>query len=94
MFYNEITGTTFVPNLNKKIASLQEKIKLSKKKKTLQTESKALASGTSKINYIDPRITIAFLKNINLITNIDKFFSKTQLTQITWALNIDDDFKF
>ena len=81
-------------NLNKKIASLQEKIKLSKKKKTLQTESKALASGTSKINYIDPRITIAFLKNINLITNIDKFFSKTQLTQITWALNIDDDFKF
>jgi DNA topoisomerase-1 len=81
-------------NLNKKIASLQEKIKLSKKKKTLQTESKALASGTSKINYIDPRITIAFLKNINLITNIDKFFSKTQLTQITWAMNIDDDFKF
>jgi len=81
-------------NINKKILSLQEKIKLIKKKKTLQTESKSLSSGTSKINYIDPRITIAFLKNIKLIDNIDKFFSKTQLTQITWALTVEDNYKF
>jgi DNA topoisomerase-1 len=80
--------------INKKIANLQEKIKLFRNKKTLQTESKTLSTGTSKTNYIDPRITISFLKANNLMDGIDKFFTKAQQTQFAWAMDVDSDFRF
>lgn len=80
--------------VNKKILKLQEKIKEFKNKKSRQTESKTLSTGTSKINYIDPRITIAFLKVNNLMDGIDKFFNKSQQKQFEWAFSIDNDFKF
>lgn len=80
--------------INKKISSLQQKIKLVKNKKSLQTESKTLSAGTSKINYIDPRITITFLKANGLFDNIDKFFNKTHQKQFVWAMSVDDTFKW
>ena len=81
-------------SINKRILALKQKIKDVKNRKSLQSESKTLSAGTSKINYIDPRITIAFLKTNGLIENIDKFFNKTQQKQFTWALNVDSSFKF
>jgi len=80
--------------INKRILTLQTKIKEVKKKKSLQTESKTLSAGTSKINYIDPRITIAFLKANGLENGIDKFFNKTHQKQFEWAMDVDADFKF
>ena len=80
--------------INKKILSLQQKIKNLKNKKTLQSESKTLSSGTSKTNYIDPRITISFLKINGIFDGIDKFFSKTHQNQFTWAMEIEESFKF
>ena len=80
--------------INKRIASLQQQIKNVKNKKSLQAESKTLSAGTSKINYIDPRITIAFLKTNNLMDGLDKFFNKTHQKQFVWALDVDKDFKF
>jgi DNA topoisomerase-1 len=79
---------------NKKIAALQDRIKMMKSKKSFQTESKNLSSGTSKINYIDPRITISFLKANKIIDGIDKFFSKTQQRQFEWALTVDESYNF
>lgn len=81
-------------SINKKIVKLQEKIKLYRSKKMIQEGSKTLSTGTSKINYIDPRITIAFLKTNGLIDNIDKFFNKTHQRQFIWALDIDKDYRF
>jgi DNA topoisomerase-1 len=80
--------------INKRINVLQQKIKGMKNRKSLQSESKTLSAGTSKINYIDPRITIAFLKANNLIDGLDKFFNKTHQKQFTWALDVDETFKF
>jgi DNA topoisomerase I len=80
--------------INKRITSLQQKIKLAANKKSLQTESKTLSAGTSKINYIDPRITIAFLKANKLMDGLDKFFNKTHQKQFVWAMNVDETFKF
>ena len=80
--------------INKKITNQQEKIKRMKNKKTLQQESKSLSSGTSKTNYIDPRITIAFLKANSIMDNIDKFFNKTYQTNFQWAMNVDENFKW
>lgn len=80
--------------INKRIATLQQKIKAVKNKKSLQSESKTLSAGTSKINYIDPRITVAFLKANNLMDGLDKFFNKTHQKQFVWAMDVDESFKF
>lgn len=79
---------------NNKISKLQTKIKDIKNKKSLKTESKTLSSSTSKLNYIDPRITISFLKANNIIDGIDKFFNKTQQKTFEWALDVDESYKF
>ena len=80
--------------LNKRIANHQKRMRTLKNKKKLQTESKSLSTGTSKINYIDPRITIAFLKRSDLMDEIDKFFNKAQQSQFEWALDVSDTFNF
>lgn len=80
--------------INKRIQTVQDKIKMVKNKKLIQTESKTLSAGTSKTNYIDPRITVAFLKSNNIIDGIDKFFSKTHQSQFEWAMSVPADFKF
>lgn len=80
--------------INKRISNVKDKIKILKNKKSRQTVSKSLSTGTSKINYIDPRITVAFLKTNNIVANIDKFFNKSQQNQFTWALDINENYKF
>ena len=83
-----------VTALNKKIATQQKKMQDLKNRKKIQTESKTLSAGTSKINYIDPRITIAFLKRNDMMDEIDKFFNKSQQNQFEWAMEVQDDFLF
>ena len=74
---------------------IKQKIKLLKAKKKMKLEQKNLSLGTSKINYIDPRITIAFMKKNNIdMSNIDKFFSKTLQEKFKWAMDTDSNFKF
>ena len=72
------------------IQKLQEIIK--KLKKILKLELKNVSLGTSKINYIDPRITIAFMKKHDL--PIEKIFSKTLQDKFKWAIDIDVDYNF
>ncbi|AYV77959.1 MAG: dna topoisomerase 1b [Edafosvirus sp.] len=82
-----------VPKKNmQKINSIKEKINKLKIKKDMRIQMKNISLGTSKINYIDPRITIAFMKKHNL--PIDKIFSKTLQDKFKWALDVDPDFKF
>jgi len=90
----KITAGAKTTAINKRITTLQGQIKAVKNKKSLQTESKTLSAGTSKINYIDPRITIAFLKSNDLMDGIEKFFNKTHQSQFEWAMDVDADFKF
>lgn len=80
--------------INKRILSRQHRMRDLKKKKDLMEKSKNLSTGTSKTNYIDPRITISFLKKLNLMDSIDKFFNKSQQNQFDWALDTDENFKF
>jgi len=75
-----------------KILELQDKIKKLKAKKNLKLELKNISLGTSKINYIDPRITVAFMKRFDF--PVDKIFSKTLQDKFKWAFDVDKDFKF
>ncbi len=59
----------------------------------LQEENKEIALGTSKLNYLDPRISVAWCKKWNV--PIEKVYNKTQRDKFTWAIEmVDDDFKF
>jgi len=75
-----------------KIKVAEDKVKKLKAKKELKLELKNISLGTSKINYIDPRITVAFMTKHDL--PIDKIFSKTLQEKFKWALETDQDYSF
>jgi DNA topoisomerase I len=75
-----------------KIKKINAKIKDLKNKKSLKVELKNVSLGTSKINYIDPRITVAFLKKHNI--KIEKIFSPTLIDKFFWAMDVDEKWKF
>ena len=75
-----------------KIKKLKIKIESLKSKKQIKTELKNISLSTSKINYIDPRITVSFFKKHNL--DIDKIFSKTLKEKFKWAFNVDENYQF
>ncbi|KEQ95675.1 hypothetical protein AUEXF2481DRAFT_29103 [Aureobasidium subglaciale EXF-2481] len=55
--------------------------------------NKEVALGTSKINYIDPRLTVVFSKKFDV--PIEKFFSKTLREKFQWAIHsVDKDWEF
>ena len=70
----------------------KDKIKNYKSKKELVKEMKNISLNTSKANYIDPRITVAFLKKHNL--DVSKIFSKALQEKFKWAFSVDPDFSF
>ncbi|KEF63407.1 DNA topoisomerase I [Exophiala aquamarina CBS 119918] len=55
--------------------------------------NKEVALGTSKINYIDPRLTVVFSKKFNV--PIERFFSKTLREKFEWAIqSVDENWTF
>ena len=72
-----------------KISKLNNKLKKLKAKKELKLELKNISLGTSKINYIDPRITIAWIKKHDF--PVEKIFSETLRDKFKWAFDIDYD---
>jgi DNA topoisomerase I len=77
---------------NEKIKKINDKIKDVKNKKNFKIEMKNLSLGTSKTNYIDPRITVSFLKKHNI--PIEKIFSQTLQDKFFWAMDIDEKWQF
>jgi DNA topoisomerase-1 len=75
-----------------KIAVLREKISAYKKKLELKKDMKDISIGTSQQNYIDPRITIAWMKRHNI--PIEKIFPKALQDKFKWAFDTDQNYKF
>ncbi|KAG7207587.1 hypothetical protein KM043_009211 [Ampulex compressa] len=85
-----------------KHGSVKEKVIYEKKKKTLERlkeqltklevqatdreENKEIALGTSKLNYLDPRISVAWCKKNNV--PIEKIYNKTQRDKFRWAIDM------
>ncbi|XP_041852537.1 DNA topoisomerase I, mitochondrial [Melanotaenia boesemani] len=60
---------------------------------TDREENKQIALGTSKLNYLDPRITVAWCKNMEV--PIEKIYNKTQREKFAWAIDMTEaDFQF
>ncbi|EDO35433.1 predicted protein [Nematostella vectensis] len=60
---------------------------------TDKEENKEIALGTSKLNYLDPRITVAWCKKFEV--PIEKAYNKTQREKFAWAIDMaGEDFVF
>lgn len=59
---------------------------------TNQEEGKTTALGTSKINYIDPRISVAWCYKHEV--PIEKIFNASLKEKFKWALDLDKDWEF
>jgi DNA topoisomerase-1 len=75
-----------------KLKKINMKITDAKNKKELKMELKNLSLSTSKTNYIDPRITISFLKNHDI--PIEKIFSQALRDKFFWAMDVPKNWIF
>ncbi|CEJ94990.1 Putative DNA topoisomerase 1 [[Torrubiella] hemipterigena] len=80
------------PTVEKYLAGvdkLEERIKVLETQAEDRDGNKEVALGTSKINYIDPRLTVVFSKKFDV--PIEKFFSKTLRDKFRWAIKSVED---
>lgn len=75
-----------------KINKINNKIKIIKLKKSNKIAMKNISLGTSKLNYIDPRIVISFSKKFEI--PLDKLFSKKEIDRFDWAKNVEKGYRF
>lgn len=90
---NKITKLKDKKGKNKQIENIRKQIKKYKRNREIAKDN-YLSLLTSKDNYIDPRITIAFLKKNNMMDLINKIFTKNQQLKFKWSTDVDGDWKF
>jgi DNA topoisomerase-1 len=78
--------------IKEKIGKVKSQIQISENKKDLKIELKSYSLTTSKTNYIDPRITVAFFKKHNL--PLEQVFTKALIDKFFWAMDVPTDWKF
>jgi len=76
-------------NLEKKRKALERALEQLDKLNTQavdKEENKTIALGTSKLNYLDPRISVAWCKKYDV--PIEKVYNKTQREKFRWAIDM------
>ena len=77
----------------KKIKTLEERIDKHQTQKQIRQKLAGVALSTSKVNYLDPRITVAWCKKYSLPLN--KVFNKSLITKFKWAIEeAEEDWRF
>lgn len=71
---------------------LDERIVNYEAKIALRDENKEVALGTSKINYMDPRITVAWCKEKEV--PLEQIFSRTLVAKFPWAMEVETAWRF
>ncbi|XP_076827555.1 DNA topoisomerase I, mitochondrial isoform X2 [Brachyhypopomus gauderio] len=78
-----------VEKKEKAVIRLAEQLKKLQLQETDREENKVIALGTSKLNYLDPRITVAWCKKHNV--PVEKIYNKTQRDKFAWAIDMTDE---
>ncbi len=76
----------------KVLHNLKDKVKKMDIKLKEREGNKQVALGTSKLNYMDPRITVGWCKKYEV--PIEKVFSKSIRDKFPWAMYTSPDYKF
>ncbi|XP_074488002.1 DNA topoisomerase I, mitochondrial [Sebastes fasciatus] len=84
---------TVVERKNVAVQRCEEQLLKMEVQATDKEENKEIALGTSKLNYLDPRISVAWCKNMEVL--VEKIYSKTQRDKFAWAIDMTEaDFEF
>lgn len=75
-----------------KIARKKDQIAKAELQARVKEDLKTVALGTSKINYMDPRITIAWCKRNEV--PLEKVFNKSLLGKFHWCMEEEPEFRF
>lgn len=77
----------------KAVERLKEQLEKLELSATDKEENKTIALGTSKLNYLDPRISVAWCKKFDV--PIEKVYNKTQRQKFQWAIDMaTSDYNF
>ncbi|KAG5487781.1 hypothetical protein LSCM4_07459 [Leishmania orientalis] len=79
---------SFPSDIDKALARYRERLNREENIIRIKDDNKAVSLGTSKINYIDPRIVCSWAKAQDV--PISKVFSATILKKFPWALNAEN----
>ncbi|RHY27951.1 hypothetical protein DYB32_006408 [Aphanomyces invadans] len=80
-----------VEQVDKKIESWSKKVKALDLRLKDKNDNKEVALGTSKINYMDPRITVAWAKRVLPISAV---FPKALREKFVWSMDVDPNWAF
>jgi len=87
---NKVESTKRLYEKKKKtVERLEEQLNKLEVAATDKDENKEIALGTSKLNYLDPRISVGWCKKWDV--PIEKIYNKTQREKFTWALCMADE---
>ncbi|XP_074556414.1 DNA topoisomerase 1 beta-like [Curcuma longa] len=78
--------------MEKKISQVDARIGRMELDRQVKEDLKTVALGTSKINYLDPRISVAWCKRHEV--PMERIFNKSLLAKFAWAMDVDPDFRF
>ena len=78
--------------VHRQITSKKQQIAKAEINARVKDDLKTVALGTSKINYLDPRISVAWCKRNEV--PIEKIFNKSLVTKFSWAMDVEPDFRF
>ncbi|KAL9092958.1 MAG: hypothetical protein Q9159_000582 [Coniocarpon cinnabarinum] len=82
-----------VEKYDEQIKKLDQRIETMRVQADDKENTKEVALGTSKINYIDPRLTVVFSKKFDV--PIERFFSKSLREKFDWAIkSVDENWEF
>lgn len=70
----------------KAVERLMEQLNKLETQQVDKEENKTIALGTSKLNYLDPRISVAWCKKYDV--GIEKVYNKTQREKFRWAIEM------
>lgn len=85
----EPKGKTTADKIDANLEKIDERIRKAEIEIKVKDDNKTVALGTSKINYIDPRLTVMFCKKYDV--PIEKLFPKTLREKFKWALESADE---
>lgn len=86
-------ANTTVDKLEAQIEKLEQRIANTSLQLKDKEDNSEVALGTSKINYIDPRLSVVFCKKFDV--PIEKIFTKTLREKFKWAIeSVDENWRF
>ncbi|XP_050542424.1 DNA topoisomerase I, mitochondrial isoform X2 [Daktulosphaira vitifoliae] len=81
-----VHSQTQLEKKKKALERMKEQLTKLEVQETDKEENKTIALGTSKLNYLDPRISVAWCKKFDV--PIEKIYNKTQRDKFRWAIDM------